>query len=911
LLYIYQKDLKKMGKKMKKQKPILHKHIKGLLAAFLLIANAFGTNESEHFSGGGLQSNPFRITTAQELAQFAALINSNTQPYSRVNTHFRLESPNDTIDLSGIENWTPIGRMDGTAISDFRGNFDGNGNVIVGLTINRPDQDNLGLFGTITVESGFIRNFGIVGANIVGRDRVGGVASGVSLSGRVSNVFVSGSIRGRNYVGGIAGSMGTGGRIVSSFSTAEVSGEDAVGGLVGYMFFAGGAPPSILNSAALNPSVRGTGDNIGRVVGRILERATLTSNVAFLNMLGNFGNTDFALNQKNGASFSAQAINADGSIDGRFNNNNGWIWANGSLPGLVVRAVGGAERGAPQAMPPHLIPQSGTVSNSNLLLPPPLAGMSPIPQIFDPNGQQWVAQITWYPAIVAGGIFEANTEYTATISINPTYGRTLSGVAENFFRINGLEPRVQNKADEGVFSHTFPKTGEAFVRLNMLSQGQSGENWTFSDDILTVSGNVSAPITSSGIETHRRIAVNGESSITIYNLNIKVLCTFDGCQPIWLNEVGTTLNLTLAEGGVSYLSGASSSSGIVVRSNRELIIDGTGTLHTFGTGNRAGIENHGKTTIKGGVIYATGGERGTSVGGRSGVIMSSDRTTIISGNAQVIATAGGNSAALGGGEDGSFNSPAPSGKIIIEDNAKVILRRSANSTNEARRWIGAGLGANGNPGAEIPPTIAPTASVVAVGAKVNFNPNGGTLSGTSPQIISTENHGAALQPDPTRPAHKFDGWFTSPTNGDRVELRHIHNHATLYAQWTPNGATNIRPNTPHNDKFGILLENAIVSDVARISVIPPEQATVNLVILDNLGNVVFSADDVRADPRVCPNINAAQNGQTQGSAPTPIVWNLTNQSGRFVANGTYLVLVEATGISGKVYRYSTRIGVNR
>ena len=112
------------------------------------------------------------------------------------------------------------------------------------------------------------------------------------------------------------------------------------------------------------------------------------------------------------------------------------------------------------------------------------------------------------------------------------------------------------------------------------------------------------------------------------------------------------------------------------------------------------------------------------------------------------------------------------------------------------------------------------------------------------------------------------------------------------------GETSIRNNQPRDNRYGILLENAIVSDMARISVITPEPATVNLMILDNLGNVVFSAD----------NVGATALGRPQ---QTPIVWNLTNPSGRFVANGTYLIIVEATGICGRRYTYSSRIGVNR
>jgi len=106
--------------------------------------------------------------------------------------------------------------------------------------------------------------------------------------------------------------------------------------------------------------------------------------------------------------------------------------------------------------------------------------------------------------------------------------------------------------------------------------------------------------------------------------------------------------------------------------------------------------------------------------------------------------------------------------------------------------------------------------------------------------------------------------------------------------------TSIRTSTSPSDRYGIVLENAVVSDLARILVVTPEQATVNLAILDNLGNVMFSVETQ------CLRLQSCK-----------IVWNLTNQSGRFVANGAYLIIAETTGISGRRYLYSTRIGVNR
>jgi len=84
-----------------------------------------------------------------------------------------------------------------------------------------------------------------------------------------------------------------------------------------------------------------------------------------------------------------------------------------------------------------------------------------------------------------------------------------------------------------------------------------------------------------------------------------------------------------------------------------------------------------------------------------------------------------------------------------------------------------------------------------------------------------------------------------------------------------------------------------VSDRAEISVVLPASAgsatEVNVIIYDMTGNVVFVG---------------------AGSA-RPLIWDLRNQNGRLVANGTYLVAVEARDRNGKTHTYSARLGVNR
>jgi len=103
--------------------------------------------------------------------------------------------------------------------------------------------------------------------------------------------------------------------------------------------------------------------------------------------------------------------------------------------------------------------------------------------------------------------------------------------------------------------------------------------------------------------------------------------------------------------------------------------------------------------------------------------------------------------------------------------------------------------------------------------------------------------------------------------------------------------TPIKGKQSRNSKFGILLEkNPITDDVARISLKTPEKSQIKITIYDNTGSVVFEKD-------------AIFNGETQ--------WDLRNPAGRIVANGSYLVIAQARGLSGKIYEYRAKLGVKR
>jgi hypothetical protein len=102
-------------------------------------------------------------------------------------------------------------------------------------------------------------------------------------------------------------------------------------------------------------------------------------------------------------------------------------------------------------LPPAVITSAG------IAIAAPSYNAIPTAAFADANGQ-WDAAISWSPS---HSPFEAETIYTAEITITPRSGYTLDGVAVGFFRVNGSVPTVGNAANAGVLSFTFPATGEA------------------------------------------------------------------------------------------------------------------------------------------------------------------------------------------------------------------------------------------------------------------------------------------------------------------------------------------------------------------------------------------------------------------------------------------------------------------
>jgi hypothetical protein len=68
---------------------------------------------------------------------------------------------------------------------------------------------------------------------------------------------------------------------------------------------------------------------------------------------------------------------------------------------------------------------------------------------------QYTGTITWSPT---DNPFAGSTIYTATITLTPKTGYTLTGVSANFFTVVGTLTPATNAANSGVITAVFPAT---------------------------------------------------------------------------------------------------------------------------------------------------------------------------------------------------------------------------------------------------------------------------------------------------------------------------------------------------------------------------------------------------------------------------------------------------------------------
>lgn len=278
----------------------------------------------DEFAGGsGAQNDPWLIATAEHLhniRNYVGTVHADKHFLQIADINLGVAPWNEGV------GWLPVG----TASNRFQGKYNGDGHLISGLTINRPQTGSIALFGFVGSE-GVLANIHLVNAEVVGASQVMGTLAGTN-SGTVSNASATGSISGGYRVGGLVGENNPG-TVEYAFADVVVSAVSGrIGGLVG--FNVGG---TVYQSHAI-ADVNG-GWYVGGVVGRSIDGhialCYATGNISGSNAVGGLvGDAEGGMVINSYAAGNATGTMAVGGLIG-------YLWQTNVQNTYAIGSVGG------------------------------------------------------------------------------------------------------------------------------------------------------------------------------------------------------------------------------------------------------------------------------------------------------------------------------------------------------------------------------------------------------------------------------------------------------------------------------------------------------------------------------------------------------------------------------------------
>ena len=137
-----------------------------LMVVVGFVGTAAASDSALYAGGDGNDAEPYEIANWTHLDNIRENLNAN---FTLVNDLNKSTDGYDTVVDTPTEGFDPIGNDD-----EFTGTFDGDDHTIIELTINRSEQEHVGLFGEIN-GSAVIENVNLESADITGDSRVGGL----------------------------------------------------------------------------------------------------------------------------------------------------------------------------------------------------------------------------------------------------------------------------------------------------------------------------------------------------------------------------------------------------------------------------------------------------------------------------------------------------------------------------------------------------------------------------------------------------------------------------------------------------------------------------------------------------------------------------------------------------------------
>ncbi|MFH1190055.1 MAG: GLUG motif-containing protein [Candidatus Omnitrophota bacterium] len=354
-----------------------------------------------------------------------------------LNTSANYTIAND-IDASATKRWN--GGLGFKSIANFSGIFDGKNKVISNLYINRPDESNIGLFGSIkTIDKIIVGQFGdtvidpwetrvmnvqLESVSITGYQYVGGLCG--YNEGTISASSVTGNVSAYanfSFVGGLVGSNF--GKIYNSWTDGKVTGQVAVGGLAG-------ANDGTISKSWSKGIVKGY-EYVGGLCGYGYYNSAILTSYATGNVIG-ASHAGGLIGMNNGRISSSHATgdvigsgksNYMGGLVGR-NLENGKInnsWASGDLTNGIYYSAGGLV-GA----------NYGTISNSRAI--------GDVKGYADLGGLVGRNEGLISTSYARGNVTGSNYEIGGLVGINTVpgkiYGSWASGIIRGYSHVGGL-----------------------------------------------------------------------------------------------------------------------------------------------------------------------------------------------------------------------------------------------------------------------------------------------------------------------------------------------------------------------------------------------------------------------------------------------------------------------------------------
>ena len=205
----------------------------------------------------------YEIASEGDLEQLTAYVNRG---HDAKGLRFK-----QTADITMSDAHLPIGCYDGYENRYFKGIFDGNNKTIKNLIINKPNDNNLGLFGMLG-ENALVKYVTVDGYDITGKKYVGAIAGSVYASeanrATIQNCHANGtnvgSVASADNHGGIVG-YGYYVNITGCTSQGTISttaGNEKYGGIIGYASY-----NVNITSCENTASITGEGNAHGGIVG--------------------------------------------------------------------------------------------------------------------------------------------------------------------------------------------------------------------------------------------------------------------------------------------------------------------------------------------------------------------------------------------------------------------------------------------------------------------------------------------------------------------------------------------------------------------------------------------------------------------------------------------------------------------